>query len=655
MLGNSFWHNPNPPKGRYNKDGPQRVAEEPLLLRAELRLEFSSGKQLTIGTDETWNTAPGPVTFSHVFAGEDYDVRQQAEGWDRVGYSKTWVLSRVAAAPPGHLAPMNFPAIAPFERDAPGEVKEAAPGVFVYTFPRNTAAQLRVEMSGGKSGAAVQFRGGEHKRDGRVFGAYTAGGQLITDGQAFTHQWSFFYFGMQFVEVTGAVPEGQANPNGLPVVRRLELVSVRAALPETGRFECSSALYNDTQKIIDQAVRANMNWVLTDCPHREKLGWLECAYLMAPSYLYRYDGREWFAKIAGDMRDAQEPSGRVTTVAPSYPAGRFPGPFTWTVEWGAAAVLSPWTHFEWYGDPKILRDNFEMMRRLVDCIDAEAKDGVAPGGLGDWYDYGHGQPPGPSRFTPTTLSATAIWGLCALKVAEAAEVLGRLEDAKKYRALHQRIAADFQRHFQDPVSRSLKNTGSSQCGNAMALCADVVPAADRAQLVREMVEDLEKRQWQQTPGDIGHVFFIRALAQAGRSDVLHRVYSRDGLGSYGGILKKGLTSMPETWDAMMDGYQSLNHCMLGHVVEWYYGYVAGIRQEPGSAGWNEVVIGPNPGELTSAEASCRTPHGKITSRWHREGGKFTLEVEIPKGMKARALLPSGKTKALKPGKTVLTE
>ena len=41
--------------------------------------------------------------------------------------------------------------------------------------------------------------------------------------------------------------------------------------------------------------------------------------------MYRYEGREWFGKIAGDIRDAQEASGRVLTVAPSYPAGRFPG------------------------------------------------------------------------------------------------------------------------------------------------------------------------------------------------------------------------------------------------------------------------------------------------------------------------------------------
>ena len=59
-----------------------------------------------------------------------------------------------------------------------------------------------------------------------------------------------------------------------------------------------------------------------------------------------------------------------------------------------------------------------MMRRFTDYIRTEAKDGLAPGGLGDWYDYGHGKPPGQSRFTPTQLSATATWALCARAVAQ---------------------------------------------------------------------------------------------------------------------------------------------------------------------------------------------------------------------------------------------
>jgi alpha-L-rhamnosidase len=185
------------------------------------------------------------------------------------------------------------------------------------------------------------------------------------------------------------------------------------------------------------------------------------------------------------------------------------------------------------------------------------------------------------------------------------------------------------------------------------LCAGVVPMADRALLVEDMIADLEKRGWQQTPGDVGHVYFIRALAEAGRSDVLHRVYSRTGLGSYGGILAKGLTSLPETWDAMMDGRQSLNHCMLGHVMEWYYGYVGGIRQATNSIGWREILIAPNPGLLTNAEVVVQTPRGRVASRWSKAGPTFHLEVEIPKGVKATAILPSGARKKLASGKTAI--
>jgi alpha-L-rhamnosidase len=657
MLGSSFWHNPNPPAGRYNKEGPQREASEPLLLCAEIVLEHENGALTRIGTDATWRTGAGPVVFSHVYAGEDFDARRRQPRWDSPGLDdRSWVPARVVPAPAASLVLQNWPPFKAHQRFSPASVKQPAAGVFLYSFPQNCSAQLRVELAGGKPGERVSFRCGEHKnaRD-RLFGGYVVGCDLVSDGRPIAYQWTFFYLGMQFVEVSGAVPEGHANPERLPVIRSMELVHVRTALPEAGTFACSSDLFNGTHRLIDWAMRSNTSHVLSDCPHREKLGWLECAYLLAPSFQYRYDCRDWFSKILRDIRDAQEPSGRVLTVAPSYMAGRFPSAFNWTVEWGAAAVLLPSHHYQWYGDAETLRDNFDMMCRFTDYVGTEAKGGLAPGGLGDWYDYGHGRPPGPSRFTPTQLSATATWALCALTVSRAAEILGRPEEARKYRELHASIAADFQRHFRDPATGKLKHLGSPQCANSMALCAGVVPQADRAALVAEIVEDLEKRGWQQTPGDVGHVYFIRALAEAGRSDVLHRVYARDGLGSYGGIVKKGLTSLPETWDAMMDGVQSLNHCMLGHVIEWYYGYVAGIRQKPGSVGWKQVVVGPNPGPLTYAEARLTTPGGHILSRWRIQDGTFRLEVEIPVGVSATAILPSGSTKPLRPGLQEITE
>ena len=431
MLTNSFWNNPDPPQGRYNKDGPRRKAEEPLLLCAEITLEHADGTVVRFGTDATWRSGDGPIVFSHIFAGEDFDARRQQSGWDSPGFDDaSWRMARVAAPPKVALVKQQWPPFKTFDDFAPTSIAEPAPGVFVYIFPQNCSAQLRVELEGGKPGDRISFRCGEHKNaQDRLFGGYVVGCDLLTDGQPLVHQWLSFYLGMQFVEVTGAVPEGRPNPDGRPVIRSLQLLHVRTALPEAGTFRCSSDLFNGTHRLIDWAMRSNTSHVLSDCPHREKLGWLECAYLLAPTFQYRYDCGAWFDKILRDVRDAQEPSGRVLTVAPSYPANRFPGAFNWTVEWGAVAVLLPWQHYVWTGDPRVLQENFEMMRRFTDYIQTEAKDGLAPGGLGDWYDYGHGQPPGPSRFTPTQLSATATWALCAHTVARAAEVLNRPDDA----------------------------------------------------------------------------------------------------------------------------------------------------------------------------------------------------------------------------------
>ncbi len=121
------------------------------------------------------------------------------------------------------------------------------------------------------------------------------------------------------------------------------------------------------------------------------------------------------------------------------------------------------------------------------------------------------------------------------------------------------------------------------------------------------------------------------------------------------MLAKGMTSLPETWDATMDGSQSLNHCMLGHVMEWFYGYVAGIRQQPGSTGWKNVLIAPEPGPLAKAEAVFQSPRGRITSRWQKTANTFRLETEVPPGVTATARLPSGHTMPLKSGAQTFQE
>jgi hypothetical protein len=654
LLGNSFWHNPVAPQGRYHKHGAETDFGPPFLLCVDAEIETVDSRHFHVVSDRSWKWTHGPVTFSHVYAGEDYDARLEIPGWDRAGLDdQNWRAVSVVAAPAARVEEQFWP---PFREKDVFPMKQVVPstsGVFHVFFGQNASGILRFTVEG-KAGQSFTAQPSEYRADNGEFmkprwGAPIVFRYTLKGGGPESHQWLFHYSGFQGIELKGAVPVGQMNSADAPIIRRLELVHARTDLPETGQFQTSSRLYNDTHRLIDWAMRSNTSFVMTDCPHREKLGWLECAYLLAPTFSYRYDCRDWFAKIAHDIRDAQEPSGRILTVAPSYHGTRFPGSFHWTVEWGAAGVLLPWHHYVWYGNPSILRDNYECMHRFVDYVASVSKDGIAPAGLGDWYDYGHGQPPGPSRFTPVELTATAVQVMCIDAVVEAAKVLNRPADVRRYRDLRTTIAASYLKKFYDRKKHTFANNGSCQCAHAISLVAGLVPEEDRQAVLDGILSDLKLRGWQQTPGDVGHVFFIRALAQAGRSDVLHRVYSRESLGSYGGILKKGLTAMPETWDAMNDGYQSHNHCMLGHLMEWYYGYVAGIRQQPDSIGWKRILIAPDPGPLTEATASFRSPAGRIRSHWSRKSGAFHLEAEIPPGVRAKLIGPDGTQKDVAAG------
>ena len=663
MLGNSFW-NVDKPVDRYSKGDvyPRFDPTQQFLFAFECDITFRDGHHQVIKSDTTWKTHASPVTFSHIYGGEDYDARLAMLGWDKPGFNDTgWVSSVVGSAPPAKLVKQFWTGIRVKQTFSPVKVIKRAEDRWSFDFGQNCSGMVQIEVTG-KAGETITMKPSEvMTKDGDVeqlnLGRQKALMKYTLSGGT-TESWhpDFWYHGQQYVEVLGAVPVGQPNPLGLPVLKSIHLLHTRQDCRPIGSFQTSSDLYNRTYNLVDWAMRSNMSHVLTDCPHREKLGWLECSYLLAPTFSYQYDTQAWMEKILADMRDAQIPDGRILTTAPVYLRLGEGNPFAYTVEWGCAGVLLPWHMYEWYGDKQSLARSYASMRAFTAQITAVSPNHIAPGGLGDWYDYGHGKGPGESRYTPQDLSATATYAMCVETLSKSAKVLGNAEDAAKYEELWGQIRTEFLTKFYDAKTKTCVNHGSCQAGNSFALEANLIPTEDRAAVLDNIVKDLESRNYQQTPGDIGHVYFIRALAKAGRSDILHKVYSRTGVGSYGGILAKGLTAMPESWDAMTAGSNSLNHCMLGHINEWFYAYVLGIRQAEDTVGWKKIVIAPEPGKLSSASGSTMSPRGKIGCSWTNSDKGFSMVVIVPKGVAATIRLPKGAPLGcLVKGKKALTE
>lgn len=579
LLGDSFWRvgGANDPLRYVKTDAmPDFSRGSPYLLRLEASIRTRDGKEVRIASDATWKWKNGPLTFSNIYAGEDFDARRDWPGWKSPGFDDAgWTQAIEAPSPGANLERFAGPFLTAHEIFAPVGINTPKKGEYTYVFPQNCSALLRFTVSG-KPGQTIRFKPCEYMDStGQVKFTYTWGTKkdiwhdyTLRGGGVESHQILFCYVGCQYVGVTGGVPEGLPNPEGLPVIKNLGLVHVRATSPPAGNFSCSSELQNGAYRIIDWSLRSNMSYVATDCPHREKNGWQEENWHMARAFSYAYDVHSLYKKIARDIRDAQLPDGHIPTNCPNYLVGIPPhGYWNEAPEWGIAGVLVPWHLYEWFGDTSALVTGYESMKRYVDYLSTQAKDGIIRSNLGDWCDYGHGKPPGVSQWTPNEVTATAMWAIGAATVSRAAVVLDRPGDMRAYRALFEKIRGDFQSHFYNPGTKTVKNNGSCQAAHSIALYAGLIPDRDRKDVLMGIVDDLEKRKWQQTVGEVTQVFFVRVLAEGGQNDVLHLVYSRENRGSYGYMVRQGLTTLPESWDATPGTAMSMNHFMLGHLME----------------------------------------------------------------------------------------
>ncbi|MGD0767106.1 MAG: glycoside hydrolase family 78 protein [Tepidisphaeraceae bacterium] len=635
MLGNGMYNVPRH-KGRYQKF--VGSFGKPKLI-AQMQIEYADGSAATVVTDRNWRSAPGPITFSCIYGGEDFDARLFPAGWDGAGFDDgAWQPAAEVAGPGGALAGLSrsAPPIRVARAFQPKSVSQPMPGVFVYDFGQNAALVPQITVSG-RSGAAVKLVPGELLNgDGTVSQSTSMGPVWFTytlsgSGQ---EKWSprFTYYGSRYWQVTGAVPAKESNPSGLPVVEAMAANFITSTSAQAGEFSCSNELFNRTAALIRWAMRSNMQSVLTDCPHRERLGWLEQTHLVGASMTYNFDADVLFNKVCCDMADAQTDEGLIPDIAPEYT--KFKGGFRDSPEWGSACVLIPWQMYQWYADDAVLRAQYETMKRYVAYLGTKAKGNVLSYGLGDWYDLGP-KHLGQAQLTPPSLTATAFYYRDIVILGKIAKLIGKDDDTKRYDALAQDVAAAFNRTLYHPEAHSYA-TGS-QTSNAIPLVFGLAPEKDRQAIVENLVADIRQRGNGLTAGDIGYRYVLRALAEAGRSDVIFDMNSRSDRPGYGYILAKGATSLTEGWD----GSASQDHFMLGHIMEWFYADLAGIQQAPDSVGYKKIVIRPSVvGDVTWVKAAYECPHGRIVSNWTLADGKFTLDVVIPTDTTAIVYLPT---------------
>ena len=647
LLGNGFY---NEQGGRYCK---MKISYGPVTLRFVMNVEYEDGKTETVVSDGSWQYAPSAITFNSIYGGEDEDARIVVTKWKPAVVQKgpKGMLREQIAQPVKMMETFNMKSrhnLTSLEIKKASTAKHEIPkGTFVLDMGQNLAGFPEISVSG-KSGQQVRLYMSEtltpqgtcnQKQTGSPYYlTYTLGGKGKKNAQGIrVETWHphFTYYGYRYIQVEGAVMKGDENPNGMPVLEDIKSCFVYNSAPKIGSFECSNPMFNRVYQIIDRAIRSNWQGVWTDCPHREKLGWLEQDWLNGEGLVYNYDCRSMIEQTMQDIADAQHENGAVPTTAPEYIyfKGKWLDPFAESPEWGGALIALPFLYLDHYGDDTLVKKYTPRMLKYVDYLHSKDSCFILKQGLGDWYDYGKGRS-GFSQNTPTPLVATAHYYQWVKLAQRAAAISGRTADANRLAILGVDILQAFQKEFlhvektaTGKVEKAYYGNGS-QCSDAIAISMGIVPSAYRTLVMQHLVADIHAHGDRLTTGDVGNRYLFKALLENGYEDLWYKMLAHDDVPGYGYQIKKGMTTLAEQWNPEMGA--SMNHFMMAHINNHLIPNVLGIQIHEG-----KLQIVPQPmGDLTWAKGGTHLTKGKkVDVSWKKQGsGKLEVKVKISPGL-----------------------
>ena len=638
LLGNGFY---NEQGGRYVK---LKVSFGPPTLLYFLYITYEDGLRERVYSDSKWQWTESPITFNSIYGGEDYDAR--LEPITALG-SKIWKPVVIMEGPDGRLRPQIAHSTKIMER-FPVKQTLRKDSILVLDMGQNLAGYPEITVQG-ESGQRIRITPGETlDKDGLVnqrqtgrphYYTYTLKGYIEKgpNGQlsVVKETWHprFSYYSFRYLQIEGDID----------VLKKVESCFIYNSAPRTGSFECSNERINKTHQLIDRAIRSNWQAVWTDCPSREKLGWLEQDWLNGEALVYNYDARYMIEQTMQNIVDAQHEDGSMPEIAPEYTqfTGPYTEPFRESPEWGGAMIALPMLYWQHYGDLSLADKHYDAMKRYLAYLSSKDSCFILKMGLGDWYDYGKGKA-GFSKNTPMPLVSTAHYyqWMCYMYVL--ARHLGHKQDAELFNLRADSIRHAFNRTFYDDKRKSYA-TGS-QCALSLALYLKLVPKGDYQAVLQNLIKDIKAHGTRLTTGDVGNRYLFTVLAQNNQRELLYKMLNHDDVPGYGYQIKKGHTTLTEQWNPDLGA--SMNHFMMAHIENLLIPDLLGIRRS------GELIeIEPHPvGDLTWCKGSTMSAFGEVKVSWKIENGVFLLDINIPKAGFADVYLPwSGKAESVGEG------
>ena len=631
---------------------PYRPFGKELVLAIKLVLDYADETEEILYADENFQVKEHPVKMSKVYGSETYDASLEQTGWDKTDFDASeWKAASVISeedTPKGELVEQFQPAIKVI-RSYPAKYIHSVCNRDIYDLGQNVSGMLKLSYRG-KKGDVLRIYPAEKldkdKNADQVAKSWGTVGNCITcvvgeDDVWQEYRMRFTYFAGRYFAVEKSSEAVEVND--------ITGEAISSAWKTNGTFQCDDSRYVQIYDLVEKAVEANMVSVHTDCPTLERFAWQEPNHLMAPSIMYMKDGRKLWEKFFMDMRTDQltendyfmdlegnrfyPGAGLIPSQAPCYVHNVLPvpgmGSFFDIIPWGSSGILGVKWHYLFYGDKQVIADNYEMGKKYLEHLKTKQNaEGFLNYGLGDWGN--------PDNQLARENVETAFLYADAITLAEFAEILGEKEDEVQLRQFAEEIKENYNQRLlvQDEKGkwcyRSFEHTEKlviTQACEALPLYWGMVPedkVSDVAEAFRQTF--LEKRAF--ASGEVGLPYIIQTASRYGMNDLICSFIMKPEHPSYYAFVKEGLTTLGEYWE---ENPRSHCHDMMGHIIEWYYNGLAGIK--PLEPGFKKVLIKPYlPESMNYMKCRYESVSGMIQVILTRKDGRVEVETDIAEGI-----------------------
>ena len=624
LVGNGWYKNREKPnEGNFYYGEPKCIFE--------LRIKYSDGTMQSVCSDKTVYTADSNIIKNTLYTGEIIDFRKKNK-WIINNYNiEELKICKELRDSEGALIYQKESC------DRVGEVfnsniiyKEKK--YIIYDFKQNHSGILNVILKGNK-GAKVKFTYAENlTEDGKDIDVYSTswGGHIQTDelilsGNVDEYTSQFTIHGYRYCKVEFDIETEIIN---------IKSLFVYSTINKTGKFECSNELFNKINRNYLYTQKSNFHGnVPTDCPHRERRGFLGDGHASLLAAIYNFDMYAGYKKWLKDIHDAQSETGYMPHTAPFAAGGGGTG-------FGSGCVIIPWKMYNIYGEKSILKDNYNVMINWIkylntrhdgDYIIVREEKGWC---IGEW-------------FNPILIDLdipfvnTYFFALCVKLVLQIAYITDNKKDLKWLNALYNNITSTWINKYYDKEKHQFcKGTkGAAFFGLDLEI---LNKEEEKLCLDNTLKYYKDVLEYHIETGIFGTPLMLKHLSKSGYNDVIYKIMNRTDYPSYGFMIKNGATTLWEGFEKrtgpdylLRDGCPqtgygvSHNHPMLGSISEWFYKSVAGLNIDKiGST--RKIIIKPYfNGDITFANAEVNTVFGVASVNWKKDNNKININIEIP--------------------------